>query len=286
QDLRENFSEDEDFQDEDDEYALGEGMHEPLYPYRVQEDGDSDNSVHRISITRRPGPKRKQKFAVSRDFKIEEPNPIEMTNLVLEYLVIEGYPDAARALAAEANVKLEEKDWIQIEKRVAIKNDILSGNIAEAIEKLDVLCPGMIENDASVRFDLHQQRFLELIKQDDVFTALEWSSEKLSNEELDDSQMVRLEHTCTLAAFNDPTECKYAELLEQGQRETVAETVNSAILKAQGKPTTPRVESMYKMKMYMQLNFPSPSDRGRAAEERVAEEINADIVNSTGSDIE
>ncbi|GMR56866.1 hypothetical protein PMAYCL1PPCAC_27061, partial [Pristionchus mayeri] len=278
QDLRETTDEEDYSEGEDDEYPLGEGMHEPLYPYRVDSEGESDNSLHNIT-RKRPGSKRKPKYAVKRDYKIEEPDPVEMTNLVIEYLVIEGYPDAARTLAAEANVRLDEQDWEGIEKRVAIKKDILAGRIAEAIEKLDVLCPGMIARDDSVRFDLYQQRFLELVREDDIEQALNWSSEKLSSEDLDDEKMARLEQACTLAAFSDPTECKYSDLLEQGQRDGVAETVNSAILKAQGKPSCSRVETMFKMKMFMSMNMPvAPADSTQEDADRIADAIHGEIV--------
>ncbi|KAF8387001.1 tag-304 [Pristionchus pacificus] len=277
-DLRESSPEVQYSEDEDDEYARGHGMYEPLYPYRVDDGGESDNSVHNIT-RKRPGSKRKPKYAVKRDFKIDEPNPVEMTKLVIEYLVIEGYPDAAKALAAEANVKLDEQDWESIEKRVAIKKDLVAGNIAEAIDKLNVLCPEMIEHDDNVRFDLYLQRFLELIKEDDIVNALEWSSEKMSAEDLDDDKMARLEQACTLAAFGDPTECRFYELLEQGQRDAVAESVNSAILRVQGKPSCSRVETMFKMKMFMTMSLPHPSGNTQQEADIVAEAIHADIVN-------
>lgn len=279
-DLRESTDDDE-ISEEEGEFVLGDGMYEPLYQFRVDDAGESDNSLHNIT-RKRPGSKRKPKYAVKRDFKIEEPSPLEMTNLVIEYLVIEGYPDAARALAAEANVQLDEQDWDGIEKRVSIKKDLLAGRIAEAIDKLNVLCPGMIENDDSVRFDLYQQRFLELIREDDIINALAWSSEKLSNEELDEEKMGRLEQACTLAAFSDPSECKFYELLEQGQRDAVAETINSAILKVQGKPACSRVETMFKMKMFMSLNLPKPLSQPDV--DGVAEKIHAEVVNGGPQD--
>ncbi|GMS78260.1 hypothetical protein PENTCL1PPCAC_435, partial [Pristionchus entomophagus] len=276
-DLRETTDEEE-FSEEDDEYALEEGMYEPLFPYRVDDGGESDNSLHNIT-RKRPGSKRRPKYAVKRDFKIEEPSPLEMTHLVIEYLVTEGYPDSAKALAAEANVQLDEHDWAEIDKRVSIKKDISAGKVAEAIEKLNVLCPGMIDKDASVRFDLYLQRFLELIREDDIINALEWSGEKLSSEDLDDEKMTRLEQACALAAFSDPTECKYYELLEQGQRDSVAETINIAVLKEQGKLTCSRVETMFKMKMFMTMTLPMPLGNTQQEADRFAENIHAEVMN-------
>lgn len=58
----------------------------------------------------------------------------------MEYLISEGYPEAAQRFALEANVQ-PELDVDSIQERVDIREAISSGDIQSAIEKINELNP-------------------------------------------------------------------------------------------------------------------------------------------------
>ena len=58
----------------------------------------------------------------------------------MEYLVSEGYPEAAQRFALEANIE-PELDVESIQERVEIREAIAKGDIQTAIEKINELNP-------------------------------------------------------------------------------------------------------------------------------------------------
>lgn len=58
----------------------------------------------------------------------------------MEYLISEGYPEAAQRFALEANIE-PELDVDSIQERVEIREAIASGDIQSAIEKINELNP-------------------------------------------------------------------------------------------------------------------------------------------------
>ena len=58
----------------------------------------------------------------------------------MEYLISEGYPEAAQRFALEANIE-PELDVDSIQERVDIREAIASGDIQTAIEKINELNP-------------------------------------------------------------------------------------------------------------------------------------------------
>lgn len=68
----------------------------------------------------------------------------DINRIVFDYLVNQGYPDAARKFAVEAKIapiEHQKVDVETIEERVEIRNAILSGDIPAAISKINDLDP-------------------------------------------------------------------------------------------------------------------------------------------------
>jgi len=60
----------------------------------------------------------------------------DINNLVLNYLINEGYPLAAEKFSAEANIPVNLRDGT-LQARVGIRNAILEGNVEDAIHKIN-----------------------------------------------------------------------------------------------------------------------------------------------------
>ena len=70
----------------------------------------------------------------------------------MDYLVREGFPEAAKRFADEANIQQVPGETEHIDERVAIRNAILAGDIQTAIEHIndinpDVSCPPFPSRD-------------------------------------------------------------------------------------------------------------------------------------------
>ena len=64
----------------------------------------------------------------------------DINNLIMDYLITEGYPSAARKFAAEANIQ-PKADFESINERVEIRDSIHRGDMQTAIEKINELNP-------------------------------------------------------------------------------------------------------------------------------------------------
>lgn len=64
----------------------------------------------------------------------------DINNLIMDYLVTEGYPSAAQKFAAEANIQ-PRADIESITERVEIRESIHRGDLQAAIEKINELNP-------------------------------------------------------------------------------------------------------------------------------------------------
>ena len=67
----------------------------------------------------------------------------------MEYLISEGYPEAAQRFALEANIE-PELDVASIQERVEIREAIASGDIQSAIEKINELNPQVSQASSSL----------------------------------------------------------------------------------------------------------------------------------------
>lgn len=59
----------------------------------------------------------------------------------MNYLVSEGYPDAAKKFAVEANIQEPMGETEFIQERVEIRHAIHSGDIQTAVERINDLTP-------------------------------------------------------------------------------------------------------------------------------------------------
>lgn len=78
----------------------------------------------------------------------------EINFLVMDYLINEGYPEAAKRFSAEANIQRAPGDTENIQERVEIRNAILAGNIQTAIENINDLTPE-VRSALSAHTDCH-----------------------------------------------------------------------------------------------------------------------------------
>jgi len=197
----------------------------------------------------------------------------DMNRLVMNYLVTEGFKEAAEKFALEAGFKAPE-ELERLDERIRIRDCIQAGKIQEATALVNQLHPDLLDSDRYLFFHLQQQHLIELIRHKNVEEALRFAQEHLAERgEQNHAILGELERTLALLAFEDPDKSPFGDLLHPTHRQRVASELNAAILKAEHREsTTPQLVSLMKLVMWAQdqldqrkVKYPKITDLARAA---------------------
>ncbi|KAL9251536.1 GID8-like protein [Drosera capensis] len=176
----------------------------------------------------------------------------DMNKLVMNFLLIEGYVDAAEKFYMETGT--EHIDLTTVTDRMAVKSAVESGNVEEAIEKLKVLNPKILDTNCQLFFRLQQQRMIELIKNGKNEEALDFGKELLAPMcEENQSFLKELERTVSLLVFENVIDKPHLlELLDMSRCLNIASELNAAILTSQGLLKDPNLPTLMKMFIFSQ----------------------------------
>ncbi|KAF2568709.1 hypothetical protein F2Q68_00025623 [Brassica cretica] len=152
----------------------------------------------------------------------------DMNTLVMNFLVTEGFVEAADKFQRESGTK-PEIDLATITDRMAVKKAVQNGNVEDAIEKVNDLNPEILDTNPELFFHLQQQRLIELIRQGKTEEALEFAQEELA-----------------------PRGEENVNLLDISHRLKTASEVNAAILTSQSHEKDPKLPSLLKMLIWAQ----------------------------------
>lgn len=164
----------------------------------------------------------------------------EINRLILEYLVVEGYKDAAEKFSGEIGVTAPlteiHSTGASLVDRMWIRESVLSRRIEETIDKVNSLWPELFDKNPFIYFQLRQLQMLELIRARRLEEALTFAQSYLgdpfSNRLSEHPQLLlEMQNTMALLAFEEPSKSIYGSLLSARQAELVAGSLNRAILR-------------------------------------------------------
>jgi len=187
------------------------------------------------------------------------PSKSDINTLVMNYLIIEGYPSAALKFAQEANIS-PQLDLQSIHERNQICTAINEGNVQSAIEMINDICPELLDTDPSLHFSLLRLQLIELIRasmsspSNDIEPALTFASTQLASRAPQFPAFLKdLEHTMALLCFPpDQLSPTLAKLLEPEMRKEVAGKVNEAILVSQGVVPEAKMRSLVRLRAWVE----------------------------------
>ncbi|EIE21641.1 hypothetical protein COCSUDRAFT_33734 [Coccomyxa subellipsoidea C-169] len=181
----------------------------------------------------------------------------DMNRLVMNFLVTEGYVEAAHTFEKESGTP-PGVDLGAITDRMEIRKAVQSGNVEEAIERVNDLNPEILEEKQQLSFHLQQQRLIELIRQGKTEDALEFAQEYLAPRgEENPAFLEELERTMALLAFEDTRSSPVADLMDISQRQKTASELNAAILSSQCQEREPRLPGLLKLLLWAQNQLDS-----------------------------
>lgn len=177
------------------------------------------------------------KHAFTRQVEDVKAPKSDINALILDYLTLAGYPNAAKKFSTEANLP-PQQSHDSIQARQQIQTAIHRGDIAQAISDLNDLDPEILDSDSALHFALLRLQLVELIRQcnatpgRDINPALEFATTQLGPRAPTNPQFLEdLEKTMALVVFShDSLDPSLAALLQPDLRRQVADMVNKAIL--------------------------------------------------------
>lgn len=199
--------------------------------------------------------------------------PLEkMNKVIFDYLVIEGFKDAAEEFQKESGLQTNATDIMNsLKHRTAIREAMQTGNVQHAIEMVNDLNPEILDENPGLYFHLQQQKLIELIRQRRSEDALDFLSKELASfGEENEMYLDELEKTLLLLAFDDQDKSPMAHLLNMSQRQKIASELNAAILASTAHADEPILSNLLKLlawsqdKLYSNVDFPQIKYLGSA----------------------
>ncbi|NP_001171768.1 uncharacterized protein LOC100376325 [Saccoglossus kowalevskii] len=176
----------------------------------------------------------------------------DMNRLIMDYLVTEGFKEAAEKFKIESGIQ-PSVDLDTLDERIQIRDAIQNGRIEDAIALVNDLHPELLDNDRYLYFHLQQQHLIELIRNKRIEQALEYAQIHLAERGEENSDVLpELERTLALLAFENPESSPFAELLHPSQRQKVASELNAAILEMENRESTPKLAKLLKLLLWSQ----------------------------------
>ncbi|KAM7348886.1 GID complex subunit 8 homolog protein Houki [Cochliomyia hominivorax] len=192
----------------------------------------------------------------------------DMNRLIMNYLVTEGFKEAAEKFQIEAGLE-PSVELNSLDDRILIREAVQNGRIQEATHLVNQLHPELLDNDRYLFFHLQQLQLIELIRVGKIEDALTFAQNKLSEAGEDIPEVLsELERTLALLAFEKPQDSPFSYLLEQSHRQKIASELNAAILKCEhSADSTPKIMFLLKLIMWAQskldaneVNYPKMKD--------------------------
>eukprot|EP00698_Gefionella_okellyi_P024600 TRINITY_DN8735_c0_g1_i1.p1 TRINITY_DN8735_c0_g1~~TRINITY_DN8735_c0_g1_i1.p1 ORF type:complete len:410 (-),score=76.06 TRINITY_DN8735_c0_g1_i1:99-1328(-) len=174
----------------------------------------------------------------------------DVASLVRQYFVHHGYIGSLAAFdtvvgTAAGGTDAAASGDANIVHRRQISDLIRAGRIAEAVQALHQHFPSVLLNmhDPMAKFSLDVQQFIELVRADQLDDAMLFSQRELSHwSEMMEVDIPLLENAMALLAYQDPSASDVGYLMQQSQRDSVADIVNGRILASLGQPTYSALE--------------------------------------------
>ena len=171
----------------------------------------------------------------------------EMNRLVMDYLVTEGFKQAAEKFKLEAKLQID-IPLSGLDERIRIREAVQNGDIARAICLTNDFNPEILDTRPHLLFHLQQQRLIELIRCGDIDAAVDFAQNQMAEQGKENPKFLEeLERTMALLAFDNAEDSPFGELLDLSQRQKVASELNAALLAEDNQPTSPRLVKIMKL---------------------------------------
>ncbi|GLD46235.1 glucose-induced degradation protein 8 homolog [Lates japonicus] len=170
----------------------------------------------------------------------------DMNRLIMNYLVTEGFKEAAEKFRMESGIE-PSVDLDSLDERIKIREMILKGQIQDAIALINSLHPELLDTNRYLYFHL------QLIRLRETEAALEFAQSQLAEQGEESREcLTEMERTLALLAFDNPEESPFGDLLNMMQRQKVWSEVNQCVLDYENRESTPKLAKLLKLLLWAQ----------------------------------
>lgn len=113
----------------------------------------------------------------------------EVNKLIMNYLVTEGFKDAAEKFQLESGTE-PGIDLGTLDQRIKILQAIQLGEIQQAVEMINSYQPQLLDDNRYLFFHLQQQHLIELIRNKNIDAALKFAQENLADQGEEDATVL------------------------------------------------------------------------------------------------
>ncbi|KAL1479974.1 hypothetical protein MTO96_051428 [Rhipicephalus appendiculatus] len=179
----------------------------------------------------------------------------DLNRLVMDYLVTEGFKEAADKFRLEAGV-VPPVPLDSLDERIRIRDCLQEGRVLEAVALLNGLRPELLDNDRCLLFHLPTAapyRTHPRGAHRGGACVCPRPPQRVRRREPSGRSRVlsELERTLALLAFEEPQSSPFGDLLHPSQRQKVASEVNAALLEDQS-TTRPQLSVMLRLLLWAQ----------------------------------
>ncbi|KAL1405207.1 hypothetical protein Q8F55_008832 [Vanrija albida] len=220
-------------------------------------------------------------------FESAEVSKSDLNALIFDYLVVEGFSDAAVEFARETGIS-QTIDQGMIQERMDIRQAVEDGRVEEAVRRVNELDPEILDTNPPLLFHLFLLRLIELIRDERVDDALQFATLELAPRGAQNPEFLAdLERTMALLAFpniakddlsSDPAYAPITKLMSRDQRVKVARELNAAILESQGQGMETKLSGLVRLMTWGEDRLSKAGvtvhdDRGRQWADTVLNEV-------------
>nr|XP_020468245.1 glucose-induced degradation protein 8 homolog [Monopterus albus] len=173
----------------------------------------------------------------------------DMNRLIMNYLVTEGFKEAAEKFRMESGIE-PSVDLDSLDERIKIREMILKGQIQDAIALINSLHPELLDTNRYLYFYLQQQHLIELIRLRETEAALEFAQSQLAEQGEESREcLTEMERTLALLAFDNPEDSPFGDLLNMMQRQKVFQFYKNDY---ENRESTPKLAKLLKLLLWAQ----------------------------------
>ncbi|KAK4533412.1 hypothetical protein CCYA_CCYA17G4294 [Cyanidiococcus yangmingshanensis] len=184
----------------------------------------------------------------------------DINRLVMNYLVVEGYADAASAFASESGTE-PGVDLSATQQRLEARALVQKGAISEAIERVNDMNPEILDANPTLHFHLQQQRLIELIRRGQTEEAIAFAQSELAPRGQEDERYLEeLERTMALLIYdaNEHADSDaFRDLFDERQRARLASELNAAILASQNQEISHKLPRLVRLLRHAERDLQS-----------------------------
>ena len=153
----------------------------------------------------------------------------QMNRLVMDYLITEGYQEAADNFQIESGISILTEDYFA--ERDSIRKALMSGDIDKAVLLANSISPTILESQPKLMFELRVQKLINYIRENKISEALAYGQEVLAPAAQGNSELLtELEKAMSLIAFNDILQSPLADICSPMHKLRLASEVNGAVI--------------------------------------------------------